>query len=142
MSGVYVERCRFRRDSAQDRYLNDILQRSVKCLKSLQMTRFRNAKAWQNAFAGLLIAHLLIVVALVASPQLHQLLHHDADHSDHECAVTVMISGGTDGSSGPPVFEADAMLPAASGFSQTMHSNDIVSLFLSVHVFEHAPPFA
>ena len=111
-------------------------------LKILRMERVRDTKKWQSVLVCLLIAHLLIVVALAASPQLHQLLHHDADHSDHECAVTVMISGGTDGSSGPPVFEADAMLPAACGFSQTMHSNDVASLFLSVHVFEHAPPFA
>jgi hypothetical protein len=104
------------------------------------MKRLRDAKAWQNAFACLLTAHLLIVVALAASPRLHQLLHHGADHGDHECAVTMMISGGTDGSCGSPVFDANAIFPIAFGSRPDMHSRDVAPLFLDAHVFEHAPP--
>jgi hypothetical protein len=104
------------------------------------MKRLRNAKRWQSALVCLLIANLLIVVALAASPQLHQLLHHGADHRDHECAVTVMISGGTDGSCGSPVFDANAILPIAFGSLPNAHSRDVAPLFLSAHIFEHAPP--
>jgi hypothetical protein len=104
------------------------------------MKRLRDAKAWQKTFACLLMAHLLIVVALAASPQLHQLLHHGADHRDHECAVTMMISGGTDGSCGSQVFNANAILPIAFGSLPEMHSRDVAPLFLSAHIFEHAPP--
>ena len=118
-----------------------ILPGPVKCLKSFEMTRFRNAKVWQSAFVCLLISSLLIVVALAASPQLHQLFHHDADHSEHECAVTVMVSGGSDDSPVPQVFEAGAILPVALDFLQPeTHSGDVAPLFLSAHVFEHAPP--
>src|SRR5438552_13937302 len=104
------------------------------------MTWFRNAKAWQSAFACLLISSLLIVVALAASPRLHQLFHHDADGNEHECAVTVMVSGGSDDSLVPQAFEAGAILPVALDFLPETHSRDVVPLFLSAHVFEHAPP--
>jgi hypothetical protein len=104
------------------------------------MKRLRDAKTWQNAFACLLIAHLLIVVALAACPQLHQLLHNGAEHRDHECAVTVMISGGTDGSCGSPVFDASAILPITFGSLPDVHSREVAPLFLSAHVLEHAPP--
>jgi hypothetical protein len=106
------------------------------------MERLRHTKGWQNALICSLIAHLLIVVALAASPQLHQLLHQDADHGDHECAVTVMVSGGTDGSLVPQIFEAGAILPTVFNFSPEIHCHDVAPLFLSAHVFEHAPPLA
>ena len=64
---------------------------------------------WQNALVCLLVSQLLIIAALAASPHLHQLFHHDADHGDHECAVTVMISGGSDGSPVPQVLDAGAI---------------------------------
>jgi hypothetical protein len=104
------------------------------------MTWFRNAKVWQSAFACLLISSLLIVVALAASPQLHQLFHHDADGSEHECAVTVMVSGGSDDSPVAQVFDGNAILPVAPDFQPETRSRDVVPLFLSAHVFEHAPP--
>ena len=106
------------------------------------MTRIRDVKGWQNAVVCLLIAHLLFVVVLAASPHLHRLFHHDADHGSHECIVTLMISGGSDGSSAPQVLETGAILLTAFNFSPKTHSPDVTPLFLSAHVFEHAPPFA
>jgi hypothetical protein len=38
---------------------------------------------------------VLILGVLAASPQLHRWLHPDADHSDHECAVTLFHHGVT-----------------------------------------------
>jgi hypothetical protein len=106
------------------------------------MTRIRDVKGWQNAVVCILIANLLIVVVLAASPHLHQVFHHDADHGSHECVVTLMISGGSDGSSAPRVLEAGAIFPTSFNFSPEAHSLDVTPLFLSAHVFEHAPPFA
>ena len=106
------------------------------------MTRIREVNGWQHALVCLLISHLLIVVVLAASPQLHQLFHHEADHSSHECIVTVMISGGSDGFPAPQVLEANAILPTVFNFSLEAHSHDVAPLFLSAHVFEHAPPLA
>jgi hypothetical protein len=106
------------------------------------MTRIRDVKSLQNAVVFLLIAHLLIVVAVAASPHLHQLFHRDADHGNHECVVTLMISGGSDGSPAPQVLEAGAILPTSFNFSPEAHSPDVSPLFLGARVFEHAPPFA
>ena len=106
------------------------------------MTRIRDVKGWQNAVVCVLIAHLLIVGALAASPHLHQLFHHDADHGAHECVVTLMISGGTDGCPTPQVLEAGAILTTSFNFSPEAHSPDVSPLFLGARVFEHAPPVA
>jgi hypothetical protein len=106
------------------------------------MTRIRDMKGWQNALVCLLVSQLLIIAALAASPHLHRLFHHDADHGDHECAVTVMISGGSDGSAVPQILDAGAIFLTAFDFSPEIQSHDVASLFLSAHVFEHAPPLA
>ena len=106
------------------------------------MTRIRDVKGWQNALVCLLIAHLLIVVVLAASPHLHQLFHHDADHGTHECVVTIMISGGSDGSPAPQILEAGAILPTSFNFSPETRFTDVSPLFLSARIFEHAPPVA
>ena len=39
------------------------------------------------------VALVLVVGLLAASPQLHQWLHPDASHADHECAVTLYHHG-------------------------------------------------
>ena len=104
------------------------------------MARLRDPKGWQSALIGLLLANLLIVVVLAASPELHQLLHQDAGRSEHECAITVMLSGGSDGSPVPQVFDPGAILLVAHQFLPEMHSRDVAPLFLGAHVFEHAPP--
>jgi hypothetical protein len=104
------------------------------------MERLRDTKGWQSALVCLLIVNLLIVVVLAASPQLHQWLHQDAGRSEHECAITVMLSGGSDGSPVPQAFDPGAILPVAHQFLPEMHSRDVAPLFLSAHIFEHAPP--
>jgi hypothetical protein len=109
-------------------------------LKITGMARLRDSKGWQRALVCLLIANLLIVVVLVASPQLHQLLHQDADRSEHACAATVMASGGSDDSPVPQVFDVGAILPIALYLLPDMQSCDVAPLFLNAHIFEHAPP--
>jgi hypothetical protein len=106
------------------------------------MTRIRDMKGWQNALVCLLVSQLLIIAGLAASPHLHQLFHHDADHGDHECAVTVMISGGSDGFPVPQILDTGAIFFTASDFSPEIQTHDVAPLFLSAHVFEHAPPLA
>ena len=95
---------------------------------------------WQNALVCLLVSQLLVIAALVASPHLHEFFHHDADHDAHECAVTVMISGGSDGSPVPQVLDVGSICRMASDFASEIQTPDVVPLFLSAHVFEHAPP--
>lgn len=52
--------------------------------------------AWpRRLFAAGGAALVLALSVLAASPQLHEWLHPDADHSDHECAITLFHHGVT-----------------------------------------------
>src|ERR1700756_4880086 len=104
------------------------------------MMRNREMARWQTAIVYLLVGQFLIIAGLAASPHLHQLFHHDADRGAHECAVTVMISGGSDGSPMPENLDTGTTFPTAFDFSPEILSQDVTPLFLSAHVFEHAPP--
>jgi hypothetical protein len=48
----------------------------------------------QRWIGALLVIAILWVLALTVSPQLHELVHPDADHKDHDCAVTLFLGGG------------------------------------------------
>jgi hypothetical protein len=54
----------------------------------------QRAKISLATWALALILALFWVLALAASPGLHELVHPDAGHEDHDCAVTVFLSGG------------------------------------------------
>jgi hypothetical protein len=41
-----------------------------------------------------LVVAIFWALTLTVSPQLHELIHPDADHEDHDCAVTVFLGGG------------------------------------------------
>jgi hypothetical protein len=47
----------------------------------------------KSSISLLCIATLLLLSVLAASPALHHHIHHDADHADHHCAVTMLASG-------------------------------------------------
>jgi hypothetical protein len=50
----------------------------------------------QAVIVVLLVACVLLLNALAASPALHELLHKDADSSVHQCAVTMFLHGKVD----------------------------------------------
>lgn len=50
-------------------------------------------KLSRSAVALVLFFAVLAVVAMASSPHLHEEAHEDADHADHECAVTLFASG-------------------------------------------------
>jgi hypothetical protein len=50
----------------------------------------------QALISALLVALVLLLDAMVASPGLHELLHADADQAGHECAVTMFLHGQVD----------------------------------------------
>jgi len=86
-----------------------------------------------------LIGAFLFATALSASPQLHERIHPDANHTQHECAVTLIAAGNYDHAFAAPVFAAP---PISVQFSElpTLASTWVASLFLSASIFEHAPP--
>ena len=80
----------------------------------------------------------LWALALSASPQLHQCLHKDANHVEHNCAVTMIASGSYDHSVQVPL---SAPVPAVL-FSKIPALSPcwVQSTFLDACIFEHAPP--
>ena len=92
--------------------------------------------------AGLVVlGHLLLAIALAASPSLHALVHHDADHADHECVVTHLLNG--DFSDGIPVAPVSVSAPCWSDLAETLpHGahDDVAELWLTNGVLEHGPP--
>ena len=48
------------------------------------------------AIALLGLGLVLMLNAMAACPALHELIHHDADKPDHECAVTLFAHGQVD----------------------------------------------
>jgi hypothetical protein len=54
------------------------------------------ARGSKLSFGSLLIALVLLLNALAASPKLHELLHPDAGQAQHQCAVTLFAHGQVD----------------------------------------------
>ena len=48
----------------------------------------------QRCTGALLVVAVFWALTLSVSPQLHELVHPDADHEDHDCAVTLFLGGG------------------------------------------------
>lgn len=46
--------------------------------------------------ATLLVALVLLLDAMAACPELHELIHQDAGKADHDCAVTMFAHGHVD----------------------------------------------
>jgi len=48
------------------------------------------------ALAAWLVGMILLLDAMAACPELHELIHKDADEADHHCAVTIFAQGKVD----------------------------------------------
>ena len=96
--------------------------------------------AFLRVIVSVVLVHFLAVLAMAASPGLHDLAHHDADQSAHHCAVTDMLSGGAgDGVPAQP-FTVAAILPHQFLSVAEFDPLWIAALFLTGCVLEHAPP--
>src|ERR1700704_6489090 len=66
--------------------------------RDMKLFRFQHKKGGLSLFGKTmsLVAVLLIglVSYLASSPEAHEFFHPDADHADHDCAVTAFAAGG------------------------------------------------
>jgi len=86
-------------------------------------------------------AHLLMAMAMAASPELHRYFHSDADGEDHECVVTHLNKGDLhDGAPTILVTLGQALPTNELGRTATAESVWVAPLFLKNGVLEHAPP--
>jgi hypothetical protein len=65
------------------------------------------AKWGRLSLGSLLVGLVLLLDAMAASPELHELIHADAGQADHQCAVTLFGHGQIDSS-------VVAVVPAAA----------------------------
>jgi hypothetical protein len=100
----------------------------------------RERTAWQRTLILALALQFLLGLAMTASPWLHERLHQGAGDEHHECVVTVMHSGGTDGTIVTPILAPDFHPTPQFVAVAKDTSSSVVSIFLRAHVFEHAPP--
>ena len=63
---------------------------------ALQFSKTMVEKWLKPLTGGLLVALVLLLNAMAASPALHELIHADAGKADHECVVTLMAHGQVD----------------------------------------------
>jgi len=104
------------------------------------MSRFARSSNWGRALvAAFVSAGFLWALALSASPQLHQLVHADANRVEHSCAATMVASGSYDHAAHPPLVSAP--VPTVQ-FSKIPALTPcwVQSPFLGACIFEHAPP--
>ncbi len=92
------------------KFPNLLAPRAASLLKALRLQTGNSIfkRPGQALIAALLVAFVLLLDAMVASPGLHELLHPDADQAGHECAVTMFIHGHVDAS----VVQVAVILPA------------------------------
>lgn len=98
----------------------------------------RPSKAARLALVGAVVAGLLLALMLAASPQFHELLHHDSDQQEHVCLATILQAGGFEDvlvvlMPVTPMVEIIATAPQRD-------VKKVESFFLSCRVLEHAPP--
>ena len=101
----------------------------------------RHPRPCYRLAAVLLLAHLLAVLALTASPRLHHWVHPDADDDDHDCAVVLLMHGGC---GQPP---APSVLPAVVYTCQQVPLVEplpvwVDGTFAVNGTLEHAPPLS
>lgn len=93
-----------------------------------------------RALSALLLAHVLAVVVLAASPSLHRWLHGDLD--DDDCAVVLFTHGGIQGPTGPVLVPGFVVQTVRWFFLTPVTGEFVPSTFALGRVFEHAPPGA
>ncbi len=103
------------------------------------MNAFCLGREFQRVLTVILFASYLLVLAMAASPALHQWLHDDADEAEHQCAAVSASLGQIDRPHDSPAVFAT---PSVVWFEPrpTHYAVTIVRLFLVVGGLEHAPP--
>ena len=88
------------------------------------------------AFAAL--SAFLCAFVLSAAPALHEHLHSDAGHPQHECAIAIVECGIETGDL-PLTIPAPRAVTLVSGVP-ALHPVWVPALFQRARIYEHAPP--
>ncbi|MBV9731189.1 MAG: hypothetical protein JO275_00345, partial [Verrucomicrobia bacterium] len=88
---------------------------------------------------AILVVAIFWALTLTVSPQLHELIHPDADHEDHDCAVTLFLGGGLVHS---PLLPSLVAGPLVLFLRHTLSlpPDVFVVLFFGQRISERGPP--
>ena len=84
------------------------------------------------------LSSFLCAFVLTAAPALHEHIHFDAAHPQHECAITV-VETGVESHDAPLTIAAPQAVSLFSNVS-ALRSVWVPALLSHAHVFAHAPP--
>jgi len=104
-----------------------------------RVTRSWASSLVRGAFLSSTFAAFLTALALTAVPQWHEWIHPDANSTRHECAVTLINSGGYEKIAAAPLVAAPVPVFHFC-FVPALHSVWVAPPFISARIFEHAPP--
>jgi hypothetical protein len=93
----------------------------------------------RKAFLGWTFAAFLTVLALSTVPQWHERIHPDATSPRHECAVTLINSGGYEKIAAAPLVAVPVPVFHFC-FVPALHPVWVASPFVCARLLEHAPP--
>jgi len=97
----------------------------------------RESSPWRRLFALGIIGSFLFAFALSDAPRLHEYLHKTLG-ADHECVVTILLSGMCDHSASVP---PSALPPVVAWTSIiVLQQFQLVEARLEFSLLEHAPP--
>jgi hypothetical protein len=102
-------------------------------------TSARSTHPGRAFIATFISAAFFWTLLLSVSPQLHARIHADANRADHTCAVTLIATGKYDHAAHPPLTKAPQPWVQYSEIA-ALSSTWVQPLFLSAHIFAHAPP--
>jgi hypothetical protein len=85
-----------------------------------------------------LLANLLLIIAAVVTPALHQWMHADSHEEDHDCAITLFASGACVHAPTVTVVPAPKLVPLPD--KTFWAAPRVVSSFHFIGILEHAPP--
>ena len=104
------------------------------------MSTFARSKECNRVFIATFIsAAFFWTLLLSVSPQLHARIHADSNRGDHTCAVTLITTGSYDHAAHPPLVRAPQPSVQFTKIA-ALSSTWVQPLFLSAHIFAHAPP--
>jgi hypothetical protein len=103
------------------------------------LVRARLVQTAQRSTSAVLVVAILWVLTLTVSPQIHELIHPDADHEDHDCAVTLFLGGGLAHSSLLPSLVAGPLFTFL-GHTSSLPSEILAALFPGQRISERGPP--
>jgi hypothetical protein len=104
-----------------------------------RFTRPSASSMVRGAFFAWTFAAFLTALALTAVPQWHEWIHPDANSPRHECAVTLINSGGYEKIAATPLVAAPVAVFHFC-FVPALNSVWVASSFVCARILEHAPP--